>query len=217
MPSSLTAPQRVRKRFTNRARQFDDLYQDERPLVRLLRPGLVRRRQLAVDTVRSYTEPAVLDVGCGSGRIGEFVLEAGAFRYLGIDFSEPMIELARDRLERFGELARLLTADFLTAPVEGTFDVVLALGLFDYLPDPEAFATRMYEHCSPGGCVVGSFPAWSVLKGPVRKLRYEWLGDCPIFNYDREGLERLFRAAGFARLELRAPGRSGFLARAYRG
>jgi SAM-dependent methyltransferase len=169
-----------------------------------------------VDTVRAYGRPSVLDVGCGSGRIGEFVLEAGASRYLGIDFSEPMIKLARDRLERFGEQARLATADFLTAPVEGTFDVVLALGLFDYLPDPEAFAIRMYEQCSPGGCVVGSFPAWSVLKGPVRKLRYEWLGDCPIFNYDREGLEHTFRASGFARLELRAPGRSGFLARAYR-
>ncbi len=36
----------------------------------------------------------MLDVGCGSGRIGEFVLEAGASHYVGVDFSEPMIELA---------------------------------------------------------------------------------------------------------------------------
>jgi SAM-dependent methyltransferase len=216
MPSSLTAPQRVRNRFTTRARQFDDLYEDERMLVRLLRPGLFRRRQLAVDTVRAYEHPSVLDVGCGSGRIGEFVLEAGAARYLGIDFSEPMIELARDRLMRFGERARLVTDDFLTASLEGTFDVVLALGLFDYVSEPDAFASRMFEHCAPGGCVVGSFPAWSPIKGPVRKVRYEWLGDCPIFNYDRDGLERMFRAAGFTRLELRAPGRGGFLARAYR-
>src|SRR5579884_1727312 len=109
MPSSLTAPQRVRNRFTTRARQFDDLYEDERLLVRLLRPGLFRRRALAVDTVRACGEPSVLDVGCGSGRIGEFVLEAGASRYLGIDFSAPMIELAHERLERFGDQARLTT------------------------------------------------------------------------------------------------------------
>src|SRR5437763_13738430 len=101
MPASSTAPQRVRKRFTDRARQFDDLYEDERPLVRLLRPGLFRRRQLAVQTVESCVQPSVLDVGCGSGRIGEFVLEAGASRYLGIDFSEPMVDLARTRLSRF--------------------------------------------------------------------------------------------------------------------
>ena len=55
-----------------------------------------------------------------------------------------------------------------------------------------------------------------MVKGPVRKVRYEWLGDCPIFNYDRPRLEQMFHHAGFARVELLTPGRSGFLARAYR-
>ena len=125
MQSSASAPQRVRDRFRSKAQQFDDLYEDERPLVRLLRPGLFRRRQLAVDTVAAYREPRVLDVGCGSGRIGEFVLEAGASHYVGVDFSEPMIELARERLDRFGDRIELLIDDFLTAPVSGPFDVVL--------------------------------------------------------------------------------------------
>ncbi|HLY36182.1 MAG TPA: class I SAM-dependent methyltransferase [Candidatus Limnocylindria bacterium] len=216
MPGSLEVPQRVRNRFTDKARQFDDLYEDERLLVRLLRPGLFRRRRLAVETVSGYESPSVLDVGCGSGRIGEHVLEAGTSRYLGVDFSEPMIELARARLARFEDRVTLLTDDFLTAPLEGEFDVVLALGLFDYLPNPEAFAARMFGHCAPGGCVVGSFPAWSPVKGPIRKLRYEWIGDCPIFNYTRDGLKRLFGGAGFTDVEVRAPGRSGFLLRAYR-
>ena len=216
MPASPTAPQRVRKRFTDRAHQFDDLYEDERPLVRLLRPGLFRRRQLAVETVRSYSQPSVLDVGCGSGRIGELALEAGASRYVGIDFSAPMLELAQSRLDRFGPRASLIRDDFLTAQIDGAFDVVLALGLFDYLPNPEAFVQRMFEHCAPDGAVVGSFPAWSLLKGPVRKVRYEWIGDCPIFNYTRPGIESMFRTAGFGRLEVHAPGRSGYLARAHR-
>src|ERR1700716_3702247 len=95
MSGSAAAPQRVRKRFREKAQAFDDLYEDERPLVRLVRPGLFRRRKLAGETVRWYSSPRVLDVGCGSGRIGEFVLEAGTSRYVGIDFSEPMIGLAR--------------------------------------------------------------------------------------------------------------------------
>jgi SAM-dependent methyltransferase len=216
MPSSAAAPQRVRNRFRSKAQQFDDLYEDERPLVRLLRPGLFRRRQLGVETVAEYQAPRVLDVGCGSGRIGEFVLEAGASHYVGVDFAEPMIELAQARLARFGARVELLTDDFLTAPLEGQFDVVLALGLFDYLPNPAQFLRRMAELCAPGGCVVGSFPAWSPVKGPVSKVRYEWIGDCPIFNYDRDRLARLFTDAGFGRQEIRAPGRSGFLARAWR-
>jgi SAM-dependent methyltransferase len=216
MPGSATAPQRVRNRFREKAHAFDDLYEDERPLVRLLRPGLFRRRQLAVDTVKDYTSPRVLDVGCGSGRIGEFVLEAGASRYLGIDFAEPMIELARSRLDRFSERSELLLEDFLEARIEGQFDVVLALGLFDYLPEPYRYTRRMFELCAAGGCVVGSFPTWSLVKGPIRKVRYEWVGDCPIFNYDRRGLEEMFRASGFERVEIASPSRSGFLARAFR-
>ncbi len=216
MPSSATAPERVRSRFRDKARQFDDLYEDERPLVRLLRPGLLRRRQLAVETVRSCEAPRVLDVGCGSGRVAELVLEAGAGPYVGIDFSEPMLDLARTRLERFDDRAQLVLGDFVGAPIEGQFDVILALGLFDYLPDPHRFSRRMFELCAPGGCVVGSFPTWSLVKGPIRKLRYEVIGDCPIFNYSRRELELLFGASGFDRVEILSPARSGYLLRAHR-
>ncbi|HTW41223.1 MAG TPA: class I SAM-dependent methyltransferase [Solirubrobacteraceae bacterium] len=223
MPSSAAAhpkgtePARVRNRFRAKAQDFDDLYEDERPLARWLRPGLFRRRQLAADTVAAYDSPRVLDVGCGSGRIGEFALQAGAGHYVGIDFSEPMIALARSRLERFGdERVELAVEDFLDAPLDGPFEVVLAVGLFDYLPAPHEFTRRMFELCAPGGCVVGSFPSWSLVKGPIRKLRYEWIGDCPIFNYSRRELQLLFGASGFQPVEILSPGRSGHLVRAYR-
>ena len=216
MPSSSAAPTRVRNRFRAKAEQFDDLYEDERPLVRVLRPGLLRRRQLAVDTVRSYDGPRVLDVGCGSGRIGELVLEAGPRQYVGVDFAKEMLALAHTRLARFGEQAQLIEADFMETSLDGPFEVILALGLFDYLPDPDRFSRWMFELCAEGGCVVGSFPAWSLIKGPIRKVRYEWIGDCPIFNYTRPELERMFGATGFTRVEMLSPGRSGFLLRAWR-
>ncbi len=215
MPQSANAPARVRRHFRANARSFDDLYEDQRPLTRALRPGLFRRRELAVSTVASRQSPRVLDVGCGSGRIGEHVVAAGAGEYLGIDFSEPMIELARARLERFGSRVSLLAADFLTAELDGSYDVVLALGLFDYLPDPHLFTRRMYALCAANGCVVASFPRWSAVKGPTRKIRYEWLNDCPIFNYSRRELELLLGASGFEPLDIRT-GRSGHLVCAYR-
>ena len=216
MSDSTTAPERVRTRFEDKAQQFDDLYEDERWLVRTLRPGLFRRRKLAVDTVAAYDAPRVLDVGCGSGRIGEFVLEAGASHYVGVDFSAPMIDMSRARLERFAGRTELIVDDFLTAPLEGPFEVILAVGLFDYLPEPHRFSRRMFDLTAPGGCVVGSFPTWSWLKGPVRKVRYEWIGNCPIFNYSRRELELMFGASGFERVEVASPGHSGYLVRAYR-
>jgi 2-polyprenyl-3-methyl-5-hydroxy-6-metoxy-1,4-benzoquinol methylase len=215
MQSPTSAPERVRTHFRANAQTFDDLYEDERPLVRLLRPGLFRRRELAAATIAGRKDPTVLDVGCGSGRIAEFALQAGAREYLGIDFSEPMVELARRRLARFGPEVTLEVGDFLAFQSDARFDVVLALGLFDYLPDPQRFTRRMFELCAPGGSMVASFPRFSLLKGPIRKVRYEWIGNCPIFNYTHRELELLLGGSGFSELEIDT-GRNGHLVRATR-
>ena len=133
----------------------------------------------------------MLDVGCGSGRVGERVLDAGASHYVGIDFSAPMLDLAREHLDRFGSKVELVEGDFLTESLSGPFEAILALGLFDYTPQAERFTQRMFELSS--GAVVASFPRWTRVKGPVRKLRYEVLNDCPIFDYTADGVERLFK------------------------
>lgn len=208
-----TAPERVLEHFEEKASAFDALYDEDHVVQRILRPGLRRRREFALEVVRSYPSASVLDVGCGSGRIGELVLEAGAGSYVGIDFSEAMLELAERRLRRFGSRAALVRGDFLEADVEGPFDVVLALGVFDYQAEPHRFARRMVELCS--GEVVASFPKWTWLKGPIRKIRYEVINNCPIFNYTERELRLMFGAAGFARVQV-VPTGSGFLLRAGR-
>ena len=65
------------------------------------------------------------------------------------------------------------------------------------------------------GSVVASFPRWNWLKGPVRKLRYEVIDNCPIFNYTERELRFLFGSAGFRHILIKQ-GRSGFLVRADR-
>lgn len=211
MEKSSNATELVQEHFQEQASSFDALYDEGHVLQRALRPGLLRRRDLAIDVVRSYSKPRVLDVGGGSGRVGELALEAGASEYVDLDLAEEMLGLAKERLARFGEKVKLVQGDFLTTPVEGPFDVVLALGYFDYQDDAERHVRRMRELCS--GSAVASFPRWNWVKGPVRKLRYEVIGNCPIFDYTQRELRFLFGAAGFDRTLIRA-GRSGFLVRA---
>ncbi len=123
-----------------------------------------------------------------------------------------MLELAKQRLERFdGEKVTLIQGDFLRTAIPGSYDVILALGYFDYIEDAPAHVRRMRELVAPGGSVVASFPRWTWTKGPIRKLRYEVINNCPIFNYTRDRLNQLF--ADFSSVELR-PGNSGFLLRA---
>ncbi len=139
------------------------------------------------------------------------MLEQGASRYVDVDLSDTMLNLARERLGRFGDKAMLIQDDFLAAAVPGSFELVLALGYFDYIEDAVPHVQRMAELSAPGGSVVASFPRWTWTKGPIRKLRYEVINNCPIFDYTRDGILQLL--AAFSNIEIR-PGRSGFLVRA---
>jgi SAM-dependent methyltransferase len=211
MTTSTDSTGRVREHFRKKAFSFDRLYDEEHALQRTLRPGLFNRREFALEVARSYERPGVLDVGGGSGRIGEPLLDQGASRYVDVDLSDSMLDLARSRLSRFGDRVTLVQGDFLETEIPGSFDVALALGYFDYIANAPAHVQRISELLAPGGSVVASFPRWTWTKGPIRKLRYEVINNCPIFDYTPEGLTALF--AGFSSVEIR-PGKSGFLLRA---
>jgi SAM-dependent methyltransferase len=211
MTTSTDSTGRVREHFRKKAFSFDRLYDEEHALQRTLRPGLFNRREFALEVARSYETPRVVDVGGGSGRIGEPLLDQGASRYVDVDLSDSMLDLARNRLSRFGDRVTLVQGDFLETAIPGSFDVALALGYFDYIANAPAHVQRISELLAPGGSVVASFPRWTWTKGPIRKLRYEVINNCPIFDYTPEGLTALF--AGFSSVEIR-PGKSGFLLRA---
>ena len=216
MPTSTNTTGRVREHFRAKAFSFDHLYDEEHALQRLLRPGLFNRRELAIAVAAEHEAPSVLDVGGGSGRIGEPILEQGASRYVDVDLSDTMLELARQRLERFDDgKVTLIQGDFLREGIPGSYEVILALGYFDYIEDAPAHVRRMRELIAPGGSVVASFPRWTWTKGPIRKLRYEVVINCPIFDYTPEQVQQLFADAGFAQTEI-SSGKSGFLARADR-
>jgi SAM-dependent methyltransferase len=211
MSKSSESTAQVREHFRRKAFSFDHLYDEEHALQRLLRPGLFNRRELAVSIAREHEAPSVLDVGGGSARVGELMLDAGASRYVDVDLSDTMLDLARARLERFSDRVELVQGDFLTAALEGPFDIVLALGYFDYIEDAPAHIARIAELC--GGTAVASFPRWTWTKGPIRKLRYEVKNKVPIYDYTEPQLRKLF--TDFSRIEIQ-PGRSGFLLRADR-
>jgi SAM-dependent methyltransferase len=211
MTTSTDSTGRVREHFRKKAFSFDHLYDEEHALQRALRPGLFNRREFALEVAREHDSPRVLDVGGGSGRLGELFLDQGASRYVDVDLSDSMLDLARERLGRFGDKVALIQGDFLETPIPGSYDVVLAMGYFDYIENAPAHVKRIRELLAPGGSVVASFPRWTWTKGPIRKLRYEVINNCPIFDYTRDGLMQLF--AGYSNVELR-PGKSGFLLRA---
>lgn len=97
------APEEVR-RFYDRfgARQDRQAWYEDPPVNAML---------AAVDWSRVES---VFELGCGTGRLAEELLErrlGPEARYFGVDLSGTMVELARERLLRFGERARVAQGD----------------------------------------------------------------------------------------------------------
>lgn len=208
MTTALTA---TRRYFEKRADAIDRFYAVPVTGNHALRRGPWRGRELAVAALAQHPAARVLDVGCGPGRVAEAVIEAGASSYVGIDLSLHMLELARARLQRFDSV-ELLEGDFLELDVPGAFDVILALGLFDYLEEPARAAEWMRARCS--STLLASFTRWDWVKGPIRHLHYEVLHRCPIHDYSEPFAEMLLGTAGFSRVEFISRSRRGFFVEA---
>ena len=172
-----------------------------------LRPGPTQYLERAVAVVTRHAMPTVLDVGCGTGRVGEAALGAGARAYVGIDLSPRMLGFARARLARFASV-ELHEADFLDLELGRTFDVVLALGLFDYLEEPTRAARWLRAHCA--STLVASFTRWDWVKGPVRHFHYRVVNGCRVFDYTESRAKTLLTAADFSTAEIVHTTRRGF-------
>jgi phosphatidylethanolamine/phosphatidyl-N-methylethanolamine N-methyltransferase len=115
-----------------------------------LHPGRVQAIQ------RMAIEPGdrVLEVGVGTGiNLSLYPKEASV---TGIDYSEEMLEKARERIVRKGvRNARLLQMDGADLKFEdASFDIVYAPYVISVVPDPVKVACEMARVCRPGGRVI---------------------------------------------------------------
>jgi SAM-dependent methyltransferase len=182
--------------------EWDALYAHEdrkRYLVnRTLRKGLYERYRFTFDRLGQLDGQRVLDIGCGTGRYSIECAQRGAKQVVGVDFAPHMVEFSRTMAERLGVADRceFVCDDFIDHDFAGGFDVVLALGLFDYVADPEALFDKIGT-LEPR-VFVASFPKFTPVWGTQRWFRYYWIKKCPVYNYSRDQVAALCRRAGFS-------------------
>jgi SAM-dependent methyltransferase len=94
----------------------------------------------------------VLEVGCGAGRFTEILLNEGA-RVLSIDLSDAAAVNAKNFPPSAAHI--VARADVAALPVGAEqFDIVLALGMLQHTPSPDAAIRNLWNMVSPGGTLI---------------------------------------------------------------
>jgi len=120
-------------------------------------------------------QKTVLDVGCGDGLFMEACLNKGASEVIGVDYSQKMIDIAKEKLKSYNNTKiQLFCEDIfsLNAP-KNNFDTILAIGLLDYIKDPKSILEKFFDFLKANGELIVTIPEkWS----PLFVLRTQFLG-----------------------------------------
>lgn len=214
---------RVQTYFDERVADYDAFYDPPSPLTRwfnrVFRKAVYLRRDQALAVTLGCGARTMLDVGCGSGQNTVYFARRGVGHITGVDISAEMLRLAEDLARRAGvaEQCTFQRADFMQmpppAPPTGPpFDSVVACGVFDYVERADEFLAHMARFAQR--VIYGSFPGWTLVRTPLRKVRYALRG-CPTHFYRRREIEALFERVGFGPVTI-LPVPSGHLAWAVR-
>jgi SAM-dependent methyltransferase len=183
-------------------------------LDRMLQPF----EELLVEAAVASRGTRVLDVGCGTGGTTLAVARALGPRgqTTGLDISEPMLALARERASNEGLAAEFVRADAQThAFAPATFDTIVSRFGVMFFDDSVAAFTNLRRAAAPGAALW--FAAWrSAAENPfmtaAERAAAPFLPNLPPrepnapgqFAFeDRGRVERLLAASGWRDVEVR--------------
>jgi SAM-dependent methyltransferase len=120
----------------------------------------------------------VLDIGCGNGRFAAYLATqwGHGFRYLGMDVSEPLLEIARGRYSGLKEI-NFVNADFSSLGTEpkaypGPYSLIAAFGVIHHVPSFEnrrLLLGALLDRLQPHGRLAVTFWRFGGLERFMRK------------------------------------------------
>lgn len=197
-------------RISNETIDYDLYWKDKRGSgLGALSRWQKQRADIALQYVRSSTNPTLLDVGCGDGSVlGYLRTEINAARTIGIDVSEEALAKAR---EAGIETVRADMSDRAQWKVVPEADYVLLFEVLEHLPESEAFLADMRLKANQG--VFFSFPNTGYFAHRLRLL----LGKFPMQWRLHPGEHLRFWTHADVRWWLQAQGYTDYKLHCYEG
>jgi SAM-dependent methyltransferase len=181
--------------------RFDAIYSGKKnPLARSLDHWLRRDIYERFDWVMRKAGDArnltVCDVGCGSGRFVAALAQRGA-PVTGLDFAPQMLDLARDLAKQTGVADRcnFVLSDILDWKTSNKFDLVIAIGFWDYVADP--LERLKVIRGITRDRFLSAWPRAGTMRAAIRKRRLKIAG-CPVYFWTHTQVEEYLTKAGFS-------------------
>ena len=194
--------------FDRRSGRFASFYRSRAAARVLGRGALFDRLDFAVERAATLGARRVVDIGCGSGPLFR-PLAARGIRVTGIEPAGRMVERAEREAAECGGLVDVVQMGWEQLAEwheHAPFDVAVALGVFDYLPDGVDLLATMGDVARHS---IASFPRPG-LRTSLRKVRYGARG-VSVHGYSRDDIGSLARATGMDTIELAPLGRAGHI------
>ena len=206
---------KVRIFFQGRVEKYDSIYGKDKKLIwRVLdfifRRSIQKRFELTLKECVNLENKKILDIGCGPGIYLVTLAKRNPGKIVGLDFSEEMLNQAKKlaKANRVSDTCQFINADFRRYIFNEKFDICLAIGLFDYIENPQAVLEKIRDLCLDKAII--SFPAKWRLRNIVRIIRLKSLR-CPVYFYTARQIHDLLNKSGFKSFDIKTIDRDYFV------
>lgn len=193
--------QQIAEYWDRIAPQFDAIYTGKKnPIARSLdhwlRRDIYQRFDWVMRKAGDGKNLTVCDVGCGSGRFVAALAQRGA-RVTGLDFAPQMLDLARELViqTKVEDKCNFVLSDILDWKTSETFDLVIAIGFWDYVADP--LERLKVIRSITRGRFLSAWPRAGTVRAAIRKRRLKIEG-CPVYFWTHSQVEDYLKRAGFS-------------------
>jgi ubiquinone/menaquinone biosynthesis C-methylase UbiE len=191
-------------RFWNQiATEFDAIYTGEnksglsRKMDQVFRKDIYQRFDWVMEKSGDVTGRTICDIGCGSGRFVSELAKRGAAHVTGVDVAPNMLDLARNLVTKDGvaDKCDFIHTDVLDWKTDRTFDETIAIGFWDYIQDPPERLRIIRDMTKQ--TFLSAWPRFWTWRMPVRKVRLQYIGGCPVYFFRKPQVIKLIEDAGF--------------------